>query len=49
MDLDFLTKLYNTLMLIQTSGDNTILMGDCLKALRKYIEDQSNSNKTEEV
>lgn len=32
-----LTKVFNTLRLIETKGDNTVLMADCLKALAGII------------
>lgn len=32
-----LNKIYNTLALIQTSGENTIIMGDCLRAMKELI------------
>jgi hypothetical protein len=32
-DLEFLTRLYNTLLLINTKGEDTIMMGECLKSL----------------
>ena len=36
-DLELLTRLYNTLLLINTKGEDTILMGDCLKALQNFV------------
>lgn len=32
-----LNKIYNTLALIQTSGENTIIMGECLRAMKELI------------
>lgn len=29
-----LTKVYNTLLTIETKGENTIVMAECLKAMR---------------
>lgn len=34
-----LTKLYNTLLLITTRGEDTLIMAECLKALQKTIEE----------
>lgn len=34
----FLNQIYNTLSLITTQGENTIIMGDCLKAIKQYIQ-----------
>ena len=35
-----LTKLYNTLMLIETKGENTKLMGQCLQYLEQMISEE---------
>lgn len=35
-----LTALYNTLAQIETKGENTIVMGDCLKYLKQIIEEE---------
>ena len=32
-----LINLHNAMTLIETKGDNTIIMADCLKLLRQYI------------
>lgn len=40
-----LAKLYNTLKLIETKGDNTIYMADCLR----FIEQLMTKVKTEKV
>lgn len=32
-----LSKIYNTLRLIDTKGDSTILMGECLKELKALM------------
>ena len=37
-DISYLAQLYNTLSLVTTSGENTIIMGDCLKSLKNYIQ-----------
>ena len=36
-DLEFLTRLYNTLMLVNTRGEDTIVMGNCLKGLQDFV------------
>lgn len=38
MNLEQLTRIYNTLLLIRTNGEDTMIMGDCLKALKEWIE-----------
>lgn len=35
-DINFLKVLYNTLSLVTTKGEDTILMGECLKQLRDF-------------
>ena len=32
-----LTRIYNTLLLVNTKGEDTIIMGDCLKALKNLM------------
>lgn len=34
-----LSKVYNTLLLISTRGDDTMIMAECIKALRQIIEE----------
>ena len=34
-----LTKLYNTLLLISTRGEDTMIMAECLKALQQTVEE----------
>lgn len=41
---DKLISIHNALMQIQTSGEGTILMGECLKALRGVIKDDMPTN-----
>lgn len=35
---DQLIKIYNTLLMVSTSGENTIIMGQCLGAMREMLE-----------
>lgn len=35
--LETLSRIYNTLLLINTKGEDTMIMADCLKALRNFI------------
>ena len=39
--LENLSKLYNTLMQIETKGTNTLLLADCLRFLEKLIAETS--------
>ena len=34
-----LTKLYNTLLLISTRGEETMIMAECLKVLQRVVEE----------
>ena len=40
MNIEDLTKLYNTLVLIETKGASTKLMGDCLKFIEESIKEE---------
>ena len=44
--LEKLSRIYNTLLLINTKGEDTLVMADCLKALRNFI--LTNQSKEEE-
>lgn len=35
--LETLSRIYNTLLLVNTKGEDTIIMGDCLKALQAFV------------
>ena len=35
--LETLSRIYNTLLLINTKGEDTIIMADCLNAMRSFI------------
>lgn len=54
-DLELLTRIYNTLLLVNTKGEDTIVMGECLKTLQNFvltkkqeITTEQNSKKEEE-
>lgn len=34
-----LTQLYNTLLMISTRGEDTMIMAECLKALQQIVEE----------
>lgn len=36
-----LRKLYNTILLIETKGESTKIMAECIKFLEQLIEDES--------
>ena len=36
-DLELLTRIYNTLLLVNTKGEDTIVMGECLKTLQNFV------------
>lgn len=35
--LDTMSRIYNTLLLINTKGEDTMIMGDCLRTLKSFI------------
>lgn len=37
-NLMYLTQIYNTLCLVHTKGEDSIIMADCLKALQQYLK-----------
>ena len=38
--LETLSRIYNTLLLINTKGEDTIVMADCLNALRSFVTNE---------
>ena len=44
-----LIKVYNTLQLIETKGENTVIMGECWKALGSLIQALEKDMKEEKV
>lgn len=40
--LEQLIKIYNTLNLVSTKGEDTIVMGQCLNAFKKVLVDMQN-------
>lgn len=44
-----LTLLLNTMMLIETKGNNTKTMADCIKYLEKLIVEEKNKTAANEV
>lgn len=36
-----LSQIYNTLLLISTKGEDTLVMAECLKALQSVVENAS--------
>lgn len=35
--LETLSRIYNTFLMISTKGEDTMLMADCMKALKQFI------------
>ena len=35
--LETLSRIYNTLLLVNTKGEDTMVMGDCLRAMKSFI------------
>lgn len=46
--MEQLIRIYNTLGMISTKGDDTVLMAQCLMTLKQYIEEQDSKSKEEE-
>ena len=46
--MDNLIRIYNTLGMISTKGEDTVLMAQCLMALKQYIEKQESNTSKEE-
>ena len=40
MDKELLLRIYNTLLLIETKGESTMLMADCLRGLQTVINSE---------
>ena len=38
--LETLSRIYNTLLLINTKGEDTIVMADCLNAMRAFVQNE---------
>lgn len=38
--LETLSRIYNTLLLINTKGEDTLIMADCLNAIRTFIQNE---------
>lgn len=51
-DLELLTRIYNTLLLVNTKGEDTMIMGECLHAIQSFIltkkQEIENNTKEEE-
>lgn len=44
-----LTRLYNTMAMIETKGENTKIMADCLRFVSQMIAEEKKVEDTEEV
>lgn len=38
--IDILSRLYNTMLLINTKGEDTVIMADCLKTLYSFVKQE---------
>ena len=47
-DLLILTQIYNTLTLVHTNGEDTIIMGDCLKSFYSFLMSHKENQLKEE-
>lgn len=46
-DLQFLANIHNALMQVETKGESSIILGQCLVSLKNFIEEKMTA-KTEE-
>lgn len=37
--ITILAQIYNTLMLVETKGENTLILAECIKALQAVVND----------
>ena len=44
-----LSRIYNTLLQVNTHGEDTMIMGDCLRALQRVILEIDSVNNTSQV
>lgn len=42
-----MVKIYNTLTLVSTRGEDTVIMGQCLAAFKDILTQMQNANKAE--
>ena len=42
--LETLSRIYNTLLLINTKGEDTLIMADCLNAMRTFVQNEQREN-----
>ena len=47
-DLILLTQIFNTLTLVSTKGEDTMIMGDCLRAFKDFLMRQEGQKFEEE-
>lgn len=43
------SRIYNTLLQVNTKGEDTMIMGDCLRALQRLILEIDDMNSTPQV
>lgn len=46
--LEILSRIYNTLLLINTRGEDTLIMADCLTAMKNFILIEQQEQEKEE-
>lgn len=44
-----LVKLYNTMLMIETKGENTKIMADCLRFVQQLIEDEKKTTASDDT
>lgn len=50
-EINHLARIYNTLLMVKTQGEDTIIMGKCLESLQSFLTsasvEEENKNKEE--
>ena len=44
-----LSRIYNTLLTVETRGENTLVMADCVRAFETVVKDIQKTNSAESV
>ena len=44
-----LSRIYNTLLTVETRGENTLVMADCVRAFETVVKDIQKANSAESV
>lgn len=48
-DLNYLSKIYNTLIMVKTSGEDTVIMGKCLESFQDFLINASKKEEEQKI